>query len=185
MLLIITALSPALALAHPGHDQGASFMAGLAHPLSGLDHVAAMLGIGLFASQYHRRILLFLIALAAGSVGIGGVIGHLAGEIPFVDQAIAASILTVGLLLFRTTHLSWSVGAVAVSAFSLFHGLAHGAEMPYSIATLPYAWGFLCSSLALLGIGASAAALSPARQRMCLNYGGCGLLACSIVLVLS
>jgi urease accessory protein len=136
-------------LAHT-HDTLGSFMAGAAHPLSGLDHLAAMVGVGLWSALGRAR--LWSAPLAFASTLLIGALMALAGvTLPGVEPMIAASLLVLGLLVATRMDLPSGVGALLVAGFGLFHGLAHGQELGgHALAALG---GMVLSSIALHGVG--------------------------------
>lgn len=140
-----------LAAAHPGHAHDAA--AGLLHPLLGADHLLAMLAVGVWACQLGGRArwllpasFLTLMALAGGA-GMAGI------ALPMVEGGIAASLLALGLLIAFSVRLPAAAGAGLTALFAIFHGYAHGAEMPAAGAALQYAFGFLLSTAVLHGCG--------------------------------
>ncbi len=137
------------ALAHPGHD--GSLMAGLAHPLSGVDHLAAMVAVGLWAATRPARQafvapVAFMAALAAGAAA-----GVMAGALPMVEPMVAASVMVLGALLVLATRLSSGLALGLIAATGALHGLAHGAEASGNLAA--YFAGFLASSALLHAAG--------------------------------
>jgi urease accessory protein len=140
------------AAAHPFHPMGAGFNAGFAHPFAGLDHLLAMIAVGLWAVQFDARWvwaipLAFVTAmLAGGALGFAGV------TLPLVEPMIAASVLALGLLTVLRIRLH-AAGIVLVAAFALFHGIAHGIELPAAAGVLPYAAGFALATALLHGLG--------------------------------
>lgn len=152
-LLALGAASPALA--HPG-GVGGGFAGGALHPLAGLDHLLAMLAVGLWAAQLGGRALwgvplAFLAALAAGAgLAWAGV------ALPAVEPGILASLVVIGLLVAFAVRMPAALGAGLVAVFALLHGHAHGAEMPTAAAPALYALGFLAAT-ALLHLGGLAA----------------------------
>lgn len=152
--LIFAALSfPAVALAHSGDTLVYNCASGAAHPLHGLDHVAAMLAVGLWASQLggHARWQLpsvFLGAMAGGAtLGAGGII-------PLgMDSLIAATVIVLGLLVAVVTRVAPLLGVAIIAVFALLHGAAHGAEIPAGADAGYYGLGFLASTAALQGLG--------------------------------
>jgi urease accessory protein len=155
-LCISTCFAPAVALAHPGH--GASFAAGVLHPLSGLDHLATMLAIGLWAAQLGTRLrravpASFMAVMLAGACV--GLIGGSAGGFGMSDQIIAASLLLLGMLIAASARLPFSTCLLLAGGFAFFHGYAHGAEAPSQAAAAPYLAGMLITSatLHLVGLG--------------------------------
>lgn len=162
--LAVFAALPSLALAHPGHDGhdfGWDFSAGLAHPLSGWDHLLAMVAVGLWAAQLGGRarwlVPASFVALMTAGAALGQAGWHIAGS----EQAIAASVLVLGLLVAGAIRLPVSASMTLVGAFALFHGVAHGAEMPATTAGLSYGLGFVAMTalLHLAGLGAGSFAM--------------------------
>lgn len=151
------ALSPTLAFAHPGHGEAVGFAHGFLHPLSGLDHVLAMVAVGIFAANLGGRALWAVPASFVALMAAGGALGMSGVEVPFVEIGIAASVIVLGsVVALRATN--WPLGAAMamVGAFAIFHGYAHGAEMPANASGLNYAAGFLAATALLhaAGIGA-------------------------------
>ncbi|NCT96999.1 MAG: HupE/UreJ family protein [Comamonadaceae bacterium] len=119
-----------IALAHVGADGHGhhGFFAGLLHPITGPDHLAAMLAVGVWSAATTRRVwtapLAFALTLLAGALLAQGGLG-----LPAIEPMIAASLLVVGLLLAARTKLPPGAGALLVGGFALFHGAAHGQEL--------------------------------------------------------
>ncbi|MFT3717605.1 HupE/UreJ family protein [Pseudorhodoferax sp.] len=124
---------PLLAAAHTGADAGAhhGFAAGLLHPLTGADHLAAMLAVGVWSALAARRPRDLLWApLGFAAMLLAGALAGRAGlALPAVEPMIAASLLVIGLLAATRLHLPGPVAAVLVGTFALFHGIAHGTEL--------------------------------------------------------
>ena len=128
---------PALALAHTGtdaglhhdaHDATGALAAGFAHPFSGLDHLAAMVALGLWSAMTARRAWIAPLAFA-GTLLVGALLGLAGVTLPVVEPMIAVSLLALGLLLASNARLPAAAGALMAAGFALFHGLAHGAEL--------------------------------------------------------
>lgn len=148
LLLLPTAASAHPSLTHHMHG----FLAGVSHPLTGLDHLLAMLSVGLWASQKGGRALwLWPLAFMTAMVA-GGVMGMSGVALPFVEPAIAASLLVLGAAIAATLVLPMGAGVAIIALFGLFHGNAHGLEAPGSGAVL-YALGFLLATVTLHGLG--------------------------------
>jgi len=182
--LLAIFLLPTLAQAHPGmpgHTHG--FANGLAHPLTGLDHICAMVAVGLWAAQRGGRALWLVPSVFVSAMILGGVLGMAVVPIPFVEPGIAASVLVLGLLIAAAVRLPLPVSAMLVGLFALFHGYAHGAEMPDSTSGLAYGVGFVAAtaSLHLLGIGSSLFAQRFGSARM-VRYAGGAIAVCGIYL---
>jgi urease accessory protein len=150
---------PALCLAHAGTDAGthhgawAALAAGFLHPFSGLDHLAAMLALGVWSALTARRVWLAPLAFAA-TLGVGAAIGLTGIALSGVEPMIAASLLVLGLLLAGNARLPAFTGAAIAALFALFHGAAHGQELirhdaPFAIAAMVAATALLHSA----GIG--------------------------------
>ncbi len=186
-LLFIAALFiPAAASAHPGlpgHTHG--FANGFAHPLSGLDHLLAMTAVGLWAAQRGGRAL-WMVPLAFISVmAFGGALGMAGwGQIPLIDQAIAASVLVLGIFLAVAARLSMGASILVIGLFALFHGYAHGAEMPATASGLLYGLGFVLATatLHLFGIGLGLAAQKTNAMKA-VRCAGVAIAACGVYLL--
>lgn len=153
------------AFAHTGHNVS-GLAAGLTHPFSGLDHLLAMVAVGLWAAQCGgRKIWLlpatFMTLLAAGA----GIAMHWQ-SLPLVEAGIAVSVLALGLLIALSLQLPMALSVVLTALFGLLHGYAHGLELPESAAAAEYALGFLAAT-AILHLGGIAAGVVT-RQRYAL-----------------
>lgn len=164
------ALLPSFALAHPGLEHVHGATAGFAHPFSGLDHLLAMVGVGLWASQLGGRAIWALPLGFMAALALGGVLGMIGAPLPLVEPGVLGSLVVIG----SAVALAWRVGTAAgfglVAAFALFHGYAHGVEMPAGTPALGYAAGFLVATGLLhaagVGMGLAAGALGrPALTR--------------------
>ncbi|EKD93575.1 MAG: hypothetical protein ACD_28C00113G0005 [uncultured bacterium] len=144
---------PSLALAHPGHGI-ANFASGFLHPFSGLDHLLAMIAVGLWAVQSKGKALWGLPLAFIGSMTMGGMLSFADIQLAGVESMIISSSLILGLLVTKKTKISPWTGMGIVSFFALFHGYAHGAELGVQTLTSTTA-GFVLSTalLHLAGIG--------------------------------
>ncbi|PZE09341.1 protein hupE, partial [Pseudomonas sp. 57B-090624] len=129
-------LTPALAFAHPGHDSS-GLMAGVAHPITGLDHLLAMLAVGLWAAQQQGAARWALPVTFVGTMLLGGLLGFEGLELPFMETGIAASVLALGLLVAVAVRPPMFVAVGLTALFALAHGVAHGLELPELSST----WG--------------------------------------------
>ncbi|MGH6663457.1 MAG: HupE/UreJ family protein [Pseudolabrys sp.] len=143
------------ALAHVGVGSTASFAAGVAHPLSGIDHIAVMVAVGLWAALKGGRALWLWTGAFVGVMLIGGALGMLHVPVPFVEPGILASVVALGLLVALAVDLPVWLGAVVVAVFALLHGHAHGSEVAENIGGIEYMAGFALATatLHLIGIG--------------------------------
>jgi urease accessory protein len=146
------------AFAHPGHNV-TGFAAGLMHPFSGLDHLLAMVAVGLWAAQGGGRKVWLLPATFMTMLAAGAGIAMHWQSLPLVEAGIAVSVLALGLLVALSLQLSASLSVAITGLFGLLHGYAHGLELPQSAAPAEYALGFLAATatLHLSGIAAGIA----------------------------
>lgn len=152
--LAFAAFSIAPALAHPGHPDAFGFNNGFAHPFSGIDHLLAMLAVGLWAAQ-NKRSALWVLPLAFPLMMVAGALLAFAGlQMPGVETGIAASVAVLGLLIAFAIRMPLWASAGVVSVFALFHGYAHGSELPHGASALWYGVGFVAATalLHLLGL---------------------------------
>jgi urease accessory protein len=156
--LPILLLATGAAMAHPHHahlDGYGSFMSGLLHPFFGLDHVLAMVAVGLWASLLGGRALFVVPAAFVGVMAVGFLLALGGVGLPFVEPFILASVVVIGLLVALALPVPVAAGAALVGFFALFHGHAHGEEM--GAATMAaYGTGFIISTAALHAAGVAA-----------------------------
>lgn len=173
-------LVPAAAQAHTGGPVSVGFWPGFWHPFSGLDHVLAMVAVGLLAAQLGGRAL-WLVPLSFVSVmAIGGLLGTTGFPLPFVELAIASSVLVLGLTIALGLRPAVASAMGLVGAFAIFHGFAHGAEMPAAATALAYGTGFVVATALLhaAGIGAGLAiGAVPGRTRSSVSRMAGGAIA--------
>jgi len=143
------------AMAHIGHGPTTSLAAGFAHPFSGFDHFLVMLMVGLWAAQKGGRALWAWPAIFVGMILFGGALAMHGTPLPFVEPAILASVVALGLLVTLAVDLPVGAGAAVITVFALFHGYAHGSEVKETVSGTEYLAGFAIAtaSLHLVGIG--------------------------------
>lgn len=141
-LLVLSLMFPSLALAHTGVGETTGLMHGFGHPIGGTDHMLAMVAVGLWAAQIGGRALWVVPCIFVGVMVLGGVLGFAGLPVPFFEVGILASILILGILLAGAFKLPLVYSSLIVGLFAIFHGHAHGAEMPESISAASYAVGF-------------------------------------------
>ena len=158
LITIFLLAASGTAFAHPGHDVS-GLAAGLMHPFSGLDHLLAMVAVGLWAAQGGGRKIWLLPATFMTLLAAGAVIAMSWQSLPMVEAGIAVSVLALGLLVSLSMQLPASLSVAVTALFGLLHGYAHGLELPESAAPVAYALGFLMAtaSLHLSGIAAGLA----------------------------
>jgi urease accessory protein len=166
------------ALAHVQEGQAAGFLTGLAHPVSGLDHVLAMIAVGLWGAQLGAPALWLLPVTFPLVMAFGGFLGLLGIPLPGVEAGIALSALALGLAVATSWRPPLVMAAVLVAVFAVFHGHAHGTELPEGQSGLTYSIGFVVATglLHLAGIGIGVIQRWPAGQRV-LRVLGAGVAA--------
>ncbi len=149
---VLLSLSGA-ALAHTGHGDASGFAQGLSHPLGGLDHLLAMVAVGLYAALLGGRALWCVPATFVAVMALGGAAGAAGYALPYVEIVIALSVVVLGLAVALRLGLPTVAAMALVGSFAVFHGHAHGAEMPQGASGLAYATGFLLTTALLHAAG--------------------------------
>lgn len=183
---LISLLLPTLALAHVGQgDISGGFVAGFEHPILGLDHVVAMVAVGLWGAQLGPPAIWVLPVTFPLVMALGGLLGGLGVELPGVEIGIAASAIALGLMVTLAVRPPLWVAGVLVGLFAVFHGYAHGAELPESANALAYALGFVIAtgSLHVVGIIIGLINRWPWGNRS-LQAGGAAIAACGVYFLL-
>jgi urease accessory protein len=156
-LLFLLLLLPGAALAHTGVGEATGFAHGFGHPIGGVDHLLAMFAVGLWAAQMGKRALWLVPSVFVGVMVLGGVLGFSGLSVPFVEAGIVTSVLILGVLIAGAVKLPLVHSAFIVGLFAIFHGYAHGAEMPLALGAASYTFGFALATavlhLAGMGIG--------------------------------
>jgi urease accessory protein len=160
-LVAALALTPGLAAAHTGHGDVAGLAHGFSHPLMGIDHVLAMVTVGVFAAILGGRALVAVPLSFVGMMAMGALAGMAGLTLPFVETGIALSVIVLGSIVALKLSPPVTLSMALVGFFAVFHGFAHGAEMPVDASGLGYGAGFLLATAALhlagiaLGLGLS------------------------------
>jgi urease accessory protein len=151
-LVVAALIEPAFAHVEGGVAKG--FAGGFLHPLFGLDHVAAMVAVGLWGAFLGTPAIFLLPVLFPLVMAFGGVLGILGIALPGVEFGIAVSAVVLGLMVALAVRPHLVVAAVLVGLFAIFHGYAHGAELPDGTDALAYSLGFVIATglLHLTGI---------------------------------
>ncbi len=156
-VLLTAALLAAPALAHEQQGQAAGFLAGLQHPVSGLDHVLAMVAVGLWGAQLGAPAIWVLPIAFPLVMAMGAMLGFLGVPVPGIEYGIAASGILLGAAVMFEARPPLVVAASLVGLFAIFHGHAHGTELPPQQSALLYSMGFVmatgCLHAAGIGIG--------------------------------
>jgi urease accessory protein len=150
LLLVLTAVP---AFAHTG-DLSGGFLGGFTHPLFGPDHVVAMVAVGLWGAFLGPPPMFVLPIVFPLVMAVGGVLGIIGVPLPAAELAIAASAIVLGLMVASAARPPLWVAATIVAAFAIFHGYAHGAELPAGTDAAAYSIGFVTATglLHLAGI---------------------------------
>ena len=141
LLLFATA-----AAAHTGAAAGGGFLTGFLHPLTGPDHIAAMVAVGLWGAFLGPPAIWLLPVTFPLVMAMGGVFGITDVPIPGIETGIAASAIVIGLAVMLALRPPLAVAAVVVAFFAIFHGYAHGREMPQAASPIAYAAGFVIAT---------------------------------------
>jgi urease accessory protein len=154
LLAAALVLVPSLALAHPGlpghtHDLASGFV----HPLGGLDHVLAMVAVGLLAAQLGGRALWLVPASFLAAMAAAGLAGMSGIGLPMTELGIAASIIVLGGAIALRLTMPVAAAMALVGFFAMFHGYAHGLETPETASGLLYGLGFVAATALLHGLG--------------------------------
>lgn len=173
LLMSLLCFASGSALAHTGHTVD-GFTSGLFHPVSGLDHLLAMLTVGLWSAavlpqRWWIAPLTFMLAMLAGAVlGISGI------TLPLLEPSIALSVVVFGLLVVSFAQLGTLPALFLIALFALFHGNAHGAEAPVGGSVAAYLMGFLLSTgaLHLLGVALGTTLVRTAQTGLLRIVGG-------------
>jgi urease accessory protein len=147
------------AQAHVEAGAAAGFLPGLEHPISGVDHVLAMVSVGLWGAQLGAPALWLLPVMFPVVMALGGFLGLIGIPLPGVEIGIAASAIVLGAAILLRWRPSLTAALFVVGAFAIFHGHAHGTELPPGASGLLYSLGFVAATgcLHALGIGAGLA----------------------------
>jgi urease accessory protein len=144
-----------MAEAHLRKGEASGFLSGVRHPISGLDHVLAMISVGLWGAQMGSPAIWVLPVAFPMVMALGGLAGLLGIPLPGTEYGIAASMILLGsVVLFAWKPPLW-LAVLLVSIFAIFHGHAHGTELPPGQNGLLYSMGFVCATGCLHGIGVS------------------------------
>lgn len=174
--IALVLLAPGLALAHSGSGTG-GFLAGLTHPVLGFDHFLAMVSVGILSAQMGGRAIWTVPATFVSVMALGAFIGTKAVVLPGVEYGIAMSLLVLGFALAMAQKLPTVWAMLGVAFFAIFHGHAHGTEMPAIVKPVIYGLGFLLGTAALHVAGVLIGFFSnkTVRGTAILRYVGAGI----------
>lgn len=152
-LLMALVLWPVAAWAHVESGEAGGFLSGMSHPVSGLDHVVAMIAVGLWGAQLGMPAIWILPVVFPLLMAIGGMLGLVGAPLPGVEVGIALSAVALGALVLGRVRLPLAAAVILVGFFAIFHGHAHGTELqPGENATL-YSLGFVIATGLLHAVG--------------------------------
>jgi urease accessory protein len=178
----------ALAVASPAHAHiigatGAGWTQGFSHPFSGLDHILAMVAVGVWAAQTRRPALWVLPVAFPLAMAAGGLLGVAGVPVPGIEAGIAASVLGLGLLIAFQAKPPLALSIALVALFALFHGHAHGTELPQAASPALYGLGFVAATgmLHLIGLGIGLVMRLP-KGMAAIRIGGGAIAAAGIAL---
>ena len=147
------ALLPSVSFAHQGGGEAEGIAQGFMHPISGFDHVLAMLAVGLWGAQLRSPAVWILPIVFPMVMAFGGFLGLIGVPIPGIEIGIAASAIALGAFVALEAQLPLPIAIVLVGIFAIFHGHAHGTELPEGENAALYSIGFVVSTGLLHGVG--------------------------------
>ena len=187
VLLAVAVLATDTAQAHVGAGPVNGFAHGFAHPWTGIDHILTMIAVGVFAFNLGGRALWVVPLSFVGMMMVGGALGMAGVAIPFVEAGIGFSVLALGLAVAFGLNLPTLAAMACVGLFAIFHGHAHGAEMPESASGLEYGAGFILATASLhavgIGIGFGVGRLGQAYGRRVMQAAGGGMALAGVALL--
>ena len=179
ILAILLTLVPTAAFAHTGAGYAYGFADGLMHPLGGLDHILAIVTVGVLAWQLGGRAIWLLPASFLALMVVGGVLALAGGSLPWVEVGIAASVIVFGIMITLGTKAPLALAMGIVGLFAVFHGHAHGTEMPITASGAAYGLGFVLATALLHAAGIALGYLIGRMSHKQLAYR---LAGCAVVL---
>lgn len=153
LILALTLLLHAHAMAHVEGGKAAGFMNGLAHPWSGLDHIVAMVAVGIWGAQLGSPALWLLPITFPIVMALGGMMGLVGVPLPGIEIGIALSGVLLGAMVAGEVRAMVPMAAILVGIFAIFHGHAHGTELPEGQSGMLYSMGFVIATGCLHGVG--------------------------------
>jgi urease accessory protein len=145
--------APAVARAHPQSGVAGGFLSGFSHPISGWDHILAMIAVGLWGAQLGAPAMWLLPVTFPMVMALGGMMGLLGIPLPGVELGVAASAIVLGAMVLAEARPPLWLAAAIVGIFAIFHGHAHGTELPAGQSGLFYSAGFVIATGCLHAVG--------------------------------
>lgn len=185
-LILLLVLYPDPASAHEGAGITGGFASGFLHPITGPDHVAAMVAVGLWGAFLGAPAIYLLPVVFPLVMAFGGVLGILGVPLPYVEAGIATSAIILGLMVALAVKPPLWIAAVLVGAFAIFHGHAHGTELPSAANPFAYGIAFVVATglLHLCGIAFGLLAKWP-QGRIAVRAGGGAIAAAGLFFLLT
>ena len=187
MLVAAAAAVPTAVFAHPGVADVHDLVHGFMHPIGGIDHVLAMVAVGVIAAQLGGRALWAVPTSFVAAMAIAAAVGMLGLALPGLEAGIALSLIVLGAVISLRVKLPVVLAAATVAAFAVFHGYSHGLEMGDARSGVVFGVGFVSATalLHLMGIGLGltvARIASPRSERLAQATGGALALAGAVLL---
>lgn len=145
-IIALFLIAPDHAIAHAGESHGGGFWDGVTHPVLGLDHLVAMVAVGLWGAFLGAPAIWMLPIIFPMVMAVGAIFGLSGGNLPYMEWVIALSGVVLGLLILARTKLPLAAAGILVGIFALFHGFAHGAELPQSANPAAFIIGFVIAT---------------------------------------
>ncbi|HAI30460.1 MAG: urease accessory protein [Thalassospira sp.] len=176
------------ALAHTGAGSVSGFASGFSHPMGGLDHLLAMIAVGVLAAQQGGKAVWLLPVSFVTMMVVGGALGIAGVAMPFVELGIVGSVIVLGAVIALGKHMPTGAAMALVGVLAVFHGHAHGTEMPIDASGVEYGLGFAIATAILhavgLGIGFGAKKIAEKIAPVAVRIGG-GMIAAAGVALLA
>ena len=178
--------APTIAFAHPGIGQAHNLVHGFVHPLTGLDHVIAMLAVGVFAARLGGRALWLVPATFIAVMAAAGIAGMIGVAVPYVETGIAVSVIVLGAVIAFAVRVPVAIAMAIVGLFAIFHGHVHGTETPESASGILFGLGFVAATAILHAIGIGFGVLigrAPGGRQIAQLAGGAAVVVGAVFLV--
>lgn len=180
---MLLALASTPAFAHTGAGPVDGLMHGLMHPLTGLDHILAMVAVGLWAGLVGGKARIAYPAAFVTTMALAGAWGMAGGALPGVEIGIAFSVVILGAAVALKASPPLAAGTLACGILAIFHGFAHGAELPENASGLAYALGFILATAVLHLVGIMLAGVIATRAPLIARIAGGGLVLAGVALL--
>ncbi len=182
-LASLVTMMAAPALAHTAVGSVDGLVQGLQHPLTGLDHVLAMIAVGLWAGLIGGRARIAYPVAFVSAMALAGLWAMAGGQLPGAEVGIAFSVVILGLAIALNLSPPLAAGALVCGVFAIFHGFAHGAELPEDASGVSYAIGFVIATSALHGVGLLLASQLAVRMPQLARIAGGGLILAGVAIL--